>query len=145
MIMIFVIMPKKLSFMQNSFVFLLTLIISMNWSWIIYQELNLIKQSTDALKYTSFLINRSIAVPLIVVITMNLLKVTRSLSQSILILVGSASFLTLLALIGIYFHVTEYVHWDFAFDFLYFLILNIVGYFFLIGVNLMENKEVRSQ
>lgn len=143
-VFIFVIMPKKLSFMQNSFVILLTLIINMNWSWIIYQELNLIKLSTQVMDYTSFLINRTIAVPFIVVITMNFLKISRSFSQFILVLVFSTSFLTLLSLGGVYFNVIEYIHWNFALDFFYFLILNIVSYLFLLFVNLMENKEVRS-
>lgn len=141
---IFVLMPKNLSFMQNSFVFLLTLIISMNWSWIIYEELKLIKLSTNPMDYTSFLINRSIAVPLIVVITMNLLKKSKSFNRFILVLFSSTSFLSLLALGGIYFRVTKYMNWNFAFDFIYFLLLNIVAYLFLIGVNVMENKEVTS-
>lgn len=142
---IFVIMPKRLSFIQNSFVFLLILIISMNWSWIIYQELKLIKLSNQAIEYTSFLIDRSIAIPIIVVITMNLLKTSKSLGQSLLILIFSTLFLWILALGGIYFHVTEYINWHFAFDFIYFLLLNIVAYLSLILVNLMENKEERSQ
>ena len=141
---IFVIMPKKLTFMQNSFVFLLILIISMNWSWIIYEELKLIKLSTNAMDYTSFLINRSIAVPLIVVITMNLLKISTSLNRFILVLLTSTSFLSLLALGGIYFRVTKYMNWNFALDFIYFFLLNIVAYLFLIGVNVMQNKEVTS-
>lgn len=139
---IFVNMPKRLSFIQNSFVFLFIFMISMNWSWIIYDELKLIKLSTQAMEYTSFLINRSIAVPVIVVITMNLIKLSRSLGHSMLFIIISTSFLSLLALGGIYFHVTEYVNWNLALDFIYFLILNIIGYILL---KLVNNKEVREQ
>ncbi|MFV2046119.1 hypothetical protein ACEWK1_01970 [Metabacillus sp. YM-086] len=103
--------------------------------------MKLIKLSTNPMDYTSFLINRSIAVPLIVVITMNLLKKSKSFNRFILVLFSSTSFLSLLALGGIYFHVTKYMNWNFAFDFIYFFLLNIVAYLYLIGVNVMENKE----
>lgn len=138
-------MPKRLSFMQNSFVYLLTLMISINWSWIIYEELEFIKLSTQVMENTSFMINRSIAVPLTVVISINFLKISRTLRQFIFVLLLSTSFLSLLALGGIYFNVTKYINWNFAFDFIYFFFLNIIGYLFLIGVNVMENKEVKSQ
>ncbi|UGB28743.1 hypothetical protein [Metabacillus sp. B2-18] len=139
---IFVIMPKKLSFMQNSFVFLLILMISINWSWIIYEELKFIKLSTEVMDYTAFIINRSIVIPLTIVITMNLLKISKSFRRSIVVLVLSTSFLSLLALGGMYFNVTKYMNWNFAFDIIYFLLLNIFGYLILIGVNAMEHKEV---
>lgn len=141
-IIVFWKMPKSLSFMENSIVFLLTLIISMNWSWIIYQELKFIKLSSEAIDYTSFLINRSIAIPCIIVITVNLIKLSDSLSRSILVTVLSTIFLSVLALGGIYFKVTKYIHWNFAFDILYFLLLNIVGFLFFKFFNTIGNKEV---
>ena len=144
-IIIFSKMPKKLSFMQNTFVFLLVLIISMNWSWIIYEELKLVKLSTELMNYTSFLINRSIAVPLIVVITINLIKLSSSLTKSIIMTLLSTFLLTLLAIGGIYFKVTEYIHWNLAYDIFYFLMLNIISVVILSVFNIIGSKEVGSQ
>lgn len=142
---IFIVMRKKLSFMQNTYVYLITMIISMNWSWVIYQELKLIKLTEDPIDYTSFLINRSIAVPIVVVITVNLLKTYKSRGRSILILILSTAILSVLAFGGIYFKITEYIHWNYAFDILYFLFLNLIGYFFLNFVKFLQYKEVKSQ
>lgn len=141
----FIVMPKRLSFIQNTFIYLITMIISLNWYWVIYQELKLIKLSENPVDYTSFLINRSIAVPLLVVITVNMLKTYKSMGYSILILTLSASILSLLAFGGIYFNITEYIHWNYAFDFLYFLFLNIIGYLFLNLVKFLQYKEVKEQ
>lgn len=139
---IFLKMPKSLSFMQNSFVFLVILIISMNWSWIIYQELTFIRLSSDAINFTSFLINRSIAVPCIIAITVNLIHLSKSLVQSLLFTLASTIFLSLSALGGIYFKVTEYVHWHFVYDVFYFLLLNIVGYILFKLFYILGHKEV---
>ncbi|KAB7671252.1 hypothetical protein [Bacillus sp. B1-b2] len=139
---IFVLMPKKLSFIENSFIYLFTLVISMNWSWFVYQEWGLIKLTTKPMFYTAFIINRSIAVPLIIVITMNLILFSPSVGRTILYLVASASLLLLLASGGIYFHITKYLQWNAALDFTYFLILNSIGYLCVRFLRFMEKKEV---
>ncbi|MEW9110560.1 MAG: hypothetical protein AB2374_14505 [Cytobacillus gottheilii] len=142
---VFVLMHKRLSFIQNSFIVLVILIISVNWSWVIYQELKLIKVSTDPFNNVAFMINRSIAVPFIVTIAMNILQGVQSFSHYIIVFASSIFILSILAFGGIYFKVTEYINWYFSFDMLYFLMLNLIGFFVCKMVHKTESREVSSQ
>ncbi|HYK73133.1 MAG TPA: hypothetical protein VEV44_08430, partial [Pseudoneobacillus sp.] len=77
-ISIFTIIKKRLSIVENTLVFLIILILSINFSWIVNEELKLVTISKKGLDYTAFLLNRSIIIPIMIVIHVNLLKWCRT-------------------------------------------------------------------
>ncbi|WP_160725969.1 hypothetical protein [Bacillus sp. USDA818B3_A] len=128
---IFTLMKKKLSFVENSFVFLLILIISINFSWIVSYELKLVKLSTQPLDYTAFMINRSIGIPFIVVVALNLIKSVNSAGKSLLIAAGSILFLVVLVKLGTNFDITNRDRWNIIYDFIYFSALHLIAFYAL--------------
>jgi len=141
-VIIFAVMKKTLSLLENTFVYLLILIVSINWTWIIYEEMKLVELSKQVLDYTAFLINRSIAVPLIVVVALNIIRRVNSLGKRILTVLLSVALLVILAVIGRFSGITEYTNWNFDYDTLYFLSLHIVAYLALKVFQRTKRSEV---
>lgn len=140
---LFVVMKKKLSFIENSFVILFALIISINWSWFIYEEWKLVEISSQPLNHTAFLISRSITIPLIIVTTMNLLDAASSAVKSFMIILFSVFILALLVVISNYFNITNAIRWNFIYDILYLISLNLMTYFFLFYFRKLSQIEVK--
>lgn len=59
----FFICKRNLSIVENIILYLLILIIHINWNWLIFEEFAFLKYSHDSSKYISILINRSIVTP----------------------------------------------------------------------------------
>ncbi|MED4224624.1 hypothetical protein [Neobacillus cucumis] len=142
---IFTLMRKRLTFVENASVFLLILIISINWSWIIYNELNLIKLTAKPLPYTAFLINRSIGIPFIIVITLNLIKAANSKGKSILIACLSTVTLVILIQLGKYFDIVTPIKWNILYDVLYIISLHLIGWYSLKFIQKLKQSEAMSQ
>lgn len=70
---IFSLIKKKLSIIENTFVFLIILILSINFSWIVIEEWKLISLSKKGFEYTGYLLNRSVILPMLILIQINLL------------------------------------------------------------------------
>ncbi|WP_255286483.1 MULTISPECIES: hypothetical protein [unclassified Bacillus (in: firmicutes)] len=128
---IFTLMKKRLSFIENSFVYLLILIISINFSWIISAELRLVTLSMHPLDYTAFMIHRSIGIPFIHVVTLNLIKGVNSIGKSLLIAVCSIVILVMLVKLGAVLDITHRVKWNIINDFIYFAFLQLIAFYSL--------------
>lgn len=128
---IFTLMKKKLTFVENSFLYLLTLIININYSWIISFELKLVNLSKDPLDYTAFMINRSIGIPFILMVTFNLIKSVDSIGKSVFIAVCSICVQVLLLKLGTNFEITNREKWSIINDFIYFALLYVVAFYSL--------------
>ncbi|WP_207952264.1 hypothetical protein [Paenibacillus turpanensis] len=137
-------MKKSLTFLENTIVYLVILIISVNWSWIIYEQLKFVKLTRDPLPYTAFLINRSIAIPLIIVITLNFVMAENSRKKTMLYAAGSVTILTLLVVMGNYFGITTLINWNLAFDVMYFIGLHLIAYYVWKFFHQLEKNEVQS-
>ncbi|MCZ8519635.1 hypothetical protein [Paenibacillus caseinilyticus] len=105
------------------------MIISVNGSWILFEEMKWLQVSQQPIDYTSFLIHRSISIPLLVVIAINLLRRTKSLWTSLLIVFVSVTLLVAFGMMGRFFHITKIVHWNAIFDALYFVMLHLIAYY----------------
>ncbi|MCM3727947.1 hypothetical protein M3226_20065 [Neobacillus cucumis] len=127
-IVIFTFMRKGLSFIENSFIILLILIISINFSWITSAELNLIELSTRPINYTAFMLNRSINIPFVIIIALNLIKSINSTGRSVLITVCSILVLVILARLGSTFEITHREKWSILNDFIYVVLLHIFAF-----------------
>lgn len=124
-------MKKRLTLVENTVLLLLILIINIHWSWIIFEELKLIKISKQPVNYTAFLIQRSVTIPLIVVITMNLMRQSASRLRTLLMASLSVLLLEAFVLIGRYFGITRAVRWHMIYDVAYFALLHVIAYYFL--------------
>lgn len=133
LVAIFAVMKKRLSLPENSFVYLITLIVSVNWAWIIYEEIKLIELSKDPLDNAAFMINRSIGVPMVVLIATNLISKYRDWGRTILTVGISVAFLVSLILYGRYLEITKPVRWNVTFDVLYFTFLHAAAFYGLKG------------
>ncbi|MFD2749177.1 hypothetical protein ACFSUM_02015 [Virgibacillus siamensis] len=126
---IFVIMPKKLSIIENTVTFLLLLVITINVSWIIIEELKLIKETQDSIKHAAYLLNRSVIVPLTLITQLNILHQSNSVTRFILTTAVSLIFLLGLRAFSVYFNIISYLKWNFGYDILYFILLHLIAYY----------------
>ncbi|QKY70707.1 hypothetical protein [Lentibacillus sp. CBA3610] len=125
----FGVIQKKLSLVENTFVFLITLIVSINFSWIVMNELELIKRTEETLPYTASLLNRSIIIPVLLLIQLNMsmardsfLWKTVVMLSAVLVLVGLSYLMTAL-------NITDNTDWNLGLDAIYFFLLNLIAYF----------------
>lgn len=137
----FTVMRKSLSFLENFFVWLVILIVSINWSWIIYEGYKFVEISTKPVDYTAFLFNRSMITPLIIVITLNAIKFTDSRGNSFLYAGFSITILLVLLMVGHFFTITKMNNWNVLFDVLYFLSLHLIAYFSLYMFRKLKRGE----
>jgi hypothetical protein len=141
---IFTVMKKRLTFVENSLVFLLMLIISINFSWIISAELKLVTLSKEPLDYTAFMINRSIGIPFIIVVTLNLMKSVNSIGKSLIIMVCSILIQVILVKLGTNFDVTNRENWNILYDIIYFVLLYLFAVYSLKFFQKLKQSEAIS-
>ncbi|MEH7413830.1 hypothetical protein V7266_00900 [Neobacillus drentensis] len=144
-IVIFTLMKKSLSFVENSFIILLLLIISINFSWVTSAELNLIDISTKPLNYTAFMLNRSINLPFIIIVALNLIKSVPSTGRAVLISVCSIVALVFLARLGSTFDITNREKWNIMNDLIYVVLLHLIAYFSLKFLRKIKQSEAISR
>jgi len=139
---LFAVMKKSLSFVENLFVLSIILIVSVNWSWIIFEEFKFLEISRQPLDYIAFLINRSIGIPLIIVIMLNAVKFANSKGKVYLYVGLSTVTLIVLKMIGNYLNITKLNNWNTMYDVLYFLFLHLIAYFSLQMFRKLKKEEV---
>ncbi|MFB4166075.1 hypothetical protein ACE1TI_20350 [Alteribacillus sp. JSM 102045] len=134
-ISLFLVMKKKLSIIENTFVFMVILVININWSWIIEEELNLIQLTEEGMDFTAFLLFRSIIIPMI----LNLIH----LSNTLLVSIVSLIILLFLAFLSTTFNMTNYINWNLGYDAIYYIILHVISYYTHKLFQKISNNEVR--
>lgn len=128
-ISIFTIIKKRLSIVENTLVFLIILILSINFSWIVNEELKLVTISKKGLDYTAFLLNRSIIIPIMIVIHVNLLKWCRTLVMKTVVILSTIAVLTSLSIFNNLMNMSKYSNWNFGFDAIFFMLLCFIAIF----------------
>ncbi|EFV76765.1 MULTISPECIES: hypothetical protein [Cytobacillus] len=126
MLMLFTSMNKNLTFIENTFVYLVALVININFTWIVYEELNMAKISQQILDNSAFLIHRSITLPLTVAITLNLFRTAPSFGSKIFKTILSVLFLVLAVVIALYFDIVDYRKWNIGYEIIYLFLLHLV-------------------
>ncbi|MGY0693951.1 hypothetical protein ACW2QC_14370 [Virgibacillus sp. FSP13] len=126
---IFVIMAKKLSLIENTAVYLFLLIITINVSWIIIEELKLIKETEEGIKFAAYLLNRSVIIPMTLITQLNFLHRSNTVLRFILTTAVSLIILLGLRALSIYFDIITYLKWNFGYDIIYFVILHLITYY----------------
>ncbi|HSU79469.1 MAG TPA: hypothetical protein VLK78_03570 [Candidatus Angelobacter sp.] len=125
----FAVIEKKLSLIENTFIFLLVLVININYSWIIIEELKRITLTTNGLEFTAYLLHRSIMTPMLAITILNMVCAAHERGKSILYFVVFLALSFGISLLQEYFHITVYTHWDFRYDLIYYFVLYLIAYY----------------
>ncbi|MEH7304445.1 hypothetical protein [Neobacillus drentensis] len=123
------VIQKKLTFAENTLVFLVVLIVSINYSWIVIEELKLIKLTKSSLEYTGYLLNRSVITPILVLVFVNLLLWSKTMMMKITLIISVVILMIGLSSLSNFFGIIDYKHWNYWYDGIYFLILNGIAIF----------------
>ncbi|WP_456276353.1 hypothetical protein [Bacillus sp. AK128] len=142
-ISLFGVMKKETNLIENTFIFLLILVININFSWIINDEWGLISNTKKAFPYIAFLLNRSIIIPLLILIQLNVLLMAKKLVKRIIILISTVILLDGLSLLSIRLNVIEFKEWNLWYESAYFFslcLLSILCFKFFTKVSKREVK-----
>lgn len=122
-IIIFALVPKGLSIIENFIIFFCTTIIELTISTTVSLNLKLIKYSNLLQKYISVLIERNIIAPLCVLIFINLLFFFKGRFKKISIAVFILGVLSSVELLGTWAGIKVYKGWNMIWDSIAALIL----------------------
>jgi hypothetical protein len=121
---------KKLSFLQNSILFMLLAIMTRNYITIMSMELKLIKTTEDTILFLFLLVGREIIIPSLILIFVNTFLLFRRKLHQVFISIATVGFMEGMDYLYIHFKVITYVNWNLG----YALIVNIA--YLLIGIGL---------
>ncbi|WP_085522514.1 hypothetical protein [Tuberibacillus sp. Marseille-P3662] len=141
-IVIFALIPKKFSIVENTFVFLILLILTINVSWIVFEEMSLIKETQEGMKHVSFLLNRSVIIPMTLITQLNLVYRTKTFTGSLLTMMASLVFLLIMRGFSLYFNIITYVKWNFGYDVIYLIVMYVITFFALYLFRKLTHGEV---
>ncbi|MGM0775818.1 MAG: hypothetical protein ACQEXE_04350 [Bacillota bacterium] len=130
-LVLFTSMNKKLTFIENTFVYLSAMVIHINYTWIVYEELNVAHISQQILNNSAFLIHRSITLPITLAITLNLIRTGDSLGSKFIKVAVSVAFLVSAVMIARYFGIVDYKKWNIGYEIIYLFLLHLVVQFLL--------------
>ncbi|MBG9447170.1 hypothetical protein LG298_16460 [Cytobacillus firmus] len=130
-LVLFTSMNKKLTFIENTFVYLSAMVININYTWIVYEELNMADISQQILNNSAFLIHRSITLPITLAITLNLIRTGDSLGSKFIKVAVSIAFLVSAVMIARYFGIVDYKKWNIGYEIIYLFLLHLVVQFLL--------------
>jgi hypothetical protein len=124
---IFAVIQKRLSIVENTMIFLIIFSVNIHFSWIIIEELRLIKLSNKGFNYTAFLLNRSVIIPFIMVILINLLQWSKTIISKCLLIFYSVVLLLCFSNLSSFFDIIDFKKWNYGFEAIYFLLLALVA------------------
>ncbi|MDR6125142.1 hypothetical protein QFZ87_004739 [Bacillus sp. SLBN-46] len=127
-IFLFAGMKKKLTFVENTLVFLIILIVSINYSWIVIEELKLIKLSHHYLNYTGYLLNRSVIIPMVTLIQLNLLCRCKTRWMKLTVMITAVIFMMGVSFLSNFYSITEFQRWHYWMDGIYYFILYLIAF-----------------
>jgi hypothetical protein len=126
---LFAVIKKKLTFAENSLIFLVILIVSINFSCIVIEELKLIKRTQESLEYTAYLLTRSVITQFLILIQVNLHLRSKTMMMKITLMVFGIFLLTGVSSLSNFYDIIEYKHSNYWYDGIYFFILNGIAIF----------------
>ncbi|MBG9810437.1 hypothetical protein [Priestia endophytica] len=143
-ITLFVTMRKSLSVVENTFVYLLVLIININATWIINEELKLVDVTEKTAPYVGFLLERSLIIPMFFVIVFNYFY--RNITPRAIMLTGFIFliFTLLLRKFSNMLNIYQYKQWNLFYEALYILGLLLITFILHKGFRNLIRKEKRA-
>lgn len=111
-VFIFYGMNKRLSVAENAFVFLVTMILGINSTWIIGEEFRWIVTTKEGVLYSGVLIYRIVLFPMVFVIVMNAVYMLRGLVGKLLSGVTALISLAVLNMAFLSYGMIRYAKWN---------------------------------
>ena len=134
-------MRKSLSVVENTFVYLLVLIININATWIINEELKLVNVTEETAPYIGFLLERSLIIPILFVIAFNFFYRNITLRASMLTGFILLIFTLLLRKFSNMLNIYHYKQWNLFYEALYILGLLLITFIIHKGFHNLMRKE----
>lgn len=128
-------MKKPFSKIEIFAIIFFVFIIDINRSWITNDELKYITYSEVPLKYVAYIIHRTFITPLFIAI--GIISIPRNstvLKKAAAILISSFV-LILIKSVMLSFDVVQFHQWNLIYDYLYYILLHLFGYFILYCYN----------
>ncbi|WP_335871993.1 hypothetical protein [Bacillus sp. 2205SS5-2] len=116
-------MKNKLSFLEYTFIYLVVLIVNINFSWIIGEEFKWIKSTKEPIVFVALLFHRILLLPLIILISINLMKGFNRTLLKFIVAGGFIFFLVVTSGLVVHMHLVTYENWTYLYDCLYFVSL----------------------
>ncbi|MDQ0351616.1 hypothetical protein J2R98_001433 [Alkalibacillus filiformis] len=129
----YIVINNKMNLMESTVVFLVTIVVSINVSWILIEEMELIQVTEEPQEYIAYLLNRSIIAPFIVMLGLALMLKSEGTLTKVFLFITTVLFLTVVNYSLTYFRVFEFTNWNFVYDLIYFsglMFISILSYKF---------------
>jgi hypothetical protein len=120
---------KRIEHCGKYIIFLLSLIIIINVSWISTEEMKMINLTKSSMNYTAYLLNRSILLPLLLVLQLNILLKSSTFTKKAFIIFAGVMVMLGISVLSTYFHIVNYIKWNLVYDVIYFLLLQLIAYY----------------
>jgi hypothetical protein len=140
---IFVVIRKKLSVVENTLVFLVILIVSINFSWIIAEEIKLIQLSKNGVDAITYILYQVVLLPMLLLIYLNVIQRSKSFSKTIIFTIASLGIMLGLSFLFNFDNITEYTKWNFGYDAIYFFFLHLIAFYSYVSFKKVSKSVVQ--
>ena len=143
-ITIFYAMKKPFSKVEISAIIFFIFIIDINRSWITNEELKYITYSHVPLNYITYIIHRTFITPLFIAIGMSSIPRNSTALKKITAILISSFVQVLIKMVMLSFDIVYFHQWNFIYDYLYYVLLHLLGYFIIYCYNSIVLKGAKN-
>ena len=143
-ITIFYAMKKPFSRIEISTIIFFIFIIDINRSWITNEELKYITYSHVPLNYITYIIHRTFITPLFIAIGMSSIPRNSTALKKITAILISSFVQVLIKMVMLSFDIVYFHQWNFIYDYLYYVLLHLLGYFIIYCYNSFVLKGAKN-
>jgi hypothetical protein len=143
-ITIFYAMKKPFSKIEISAIIFFIFIIDINRSWITNDELKYITYSHVPLNYIAYIIHRTFITPLFIAIGMSSIPRNSTALKKITAILISSFVQVLIKMVMLSFDIVYFHQWNFIYDYLYYVLLHLLGYFIIYCYNSFVLKGAKN-
>jgi hypothetical protein len=137
-------LKKPFSKIEISAIIFFTFIVDINRSWITNDELKYITYSSVPLNFIAYIIHRTFITPLFIAIGMSSIPRNSSTLKKITAILVSSFVLILIKIVLLNFDVVYFHQWNLIYDYLYYVLLHLLGYFILYCYNSFVLKGAKN-
>ncbi|MCR2803979.1 hypothetical protein [Paenibacillus soyae] len=134
-------MNKRLSIVENAFVFLASMALGIHLSWFIVEEFKWIEMTKDGLSYAGVLLYRIVLFPMVFVLVMNAVYKLRGIAGQLLSGVTALASLAVLNMAFVAYDMIRYTKWNLFYETLVTALLLLIVYVLLRGFRKAADKR----
>jgi len=122
-VILFYALDKRLTILENTFVYLLAMTLGIHAMWIISEELRLMTNTKDGLLYAGLILYRLVILPMTFVLMANGVARARTIAGAFLSIGAALGGLLVLRVIMQMYEVINYNHWNIYLDAMLFMLM----------------------